>query len=251
MSYQAEVLLKQCLPDEKRLPEIFQTIKSFKNPTCDFEPPVSQEVQMWVEKLEYGWTSVRLRDIHPQLLDKVVTPLQLVPSDLVVSALISQALSGGEMPKLKCLGPVRRRTVTENGLVMECNAEPDAVGFLNMLMNHGLYEWETTVGRPCRGIRIALWDPSVPHGHGVCYLSQRGVLLKHGCPEVTYGKRFGHEGSKVRVQVNMSCWTCAFTIDGVSYEEAWSNLPRDLLFGVQLAYPGKVQVQLVSHPNFT
>lgn len=256
VSSQVEKLVMRCLPDEQRLRESFQTIKRSARFCEDggklfvLEPHVRDELNTWVKKLASGWSSVNFQHIHPQLLVKVIEPLNLIPRSRLSSALKYQALNADAKTMLKCCVTSSGGIVTNSGVVFQCTSDSRAICVLRRGINHGLYEWEITVEIPCMDMRIRLGDLSTNEDSDEYLdLSQKGYLICRTRERTEYGKPFSRKGSKVRVRIDMTSRTCGFTINGQDFGVAWIDLDRELFLAVNLTYAGKVSVQVISDPD--
>lgn len=204
--------------------------------------------------------------IHPEILARLVQPLDIIPPSYLAHVFRFQAMYSKDMLLLRwkegAHGP--RYVIHEEGCTIESTCIGKSFGFaraeMSVTRTMGLYEWDFVVERTCPhlglGFIAAEALPRVEYeGSWLGYkyygwvLCCTGDLLHHAKTfdegKVEYGQSFGNE-SRVRVHLNMTMRTCSFTINGQRCGVAWEDIPTEVYPAVTLRSPGRVRLEPVA-----
>lgn len=243
----------------------------------DVTEKLARSVQPWLPMVDF------LR-LHPSLLVKVVEPISILPSSLLLEVFRFQAV---------------RRTRDLSDQVCGWDAAAHGEGYTtsgksclkigygygvargSMAMSRpGLYEWDVVVDEVNDNfcdIGIISACPGVPIDYDSYYLSchpcgralaicdagtfitkEQKIIdkdLRWGRDEaiyVPYGKPYCHQDARVRVHLDLFERSCSFSVDGDKFGVAWDCLPDGIYYpAVSLGRPqDRVHIELVSGSEF-
>ncbi|CAG8741170.1 16008_t:CDS:1, partial [Cetraspora pellucida] len=221
---------------------------------------------------------VNFRLIHPSILANIIEPLDLIPSETLVDAFRYQT----QLPP--GVGPKRNRGVItakpgnmrlqwdqnahgpnifvlENNAVLKSRSKKSEFARTTLpIRGHEIYEWDIIIEEDCKYIWIGVcterrfevnysnWLGGEIYGYT---LGSNGSLAHNRGPNnekslknsTIYGTRFG-KNSRITVHLDMGNRTLSFSINGIKYGDAFTDLPSEVYPAVSLKKPGKVRIGL-------
>ncbi|KAL2608416.1 hypothetical protein R1flu_026989 [Riccia fluitans] len=216
---------------------------------------------------------VDLRSIHPELLIKVIEPLEIIPNSSLMEALRFHALQRPRVAKGTWEEGAHAsfyRIGRDRSVIEKCDF---GIGFARasnaICQPYGVYEWDIVIEELCYqfcevGIyKVSSLSSGKPNFNGASLTQQstgwalrmddRGTLINQcnvlGYPWMSYGKKFGYADARVRVSLDMFERTCSYSIDGQKFGVAWNNLPEGVYYpAVSLGSGtlGRVRIELIS-----
>ncbi|CAG8523609.1 2381_t:CDS:2 [Diversispora eburnea] len=247
----AEHLDSQQLIQLRKLQEKFN-----KNPN---NSEVKQSILLILSPL---WDYIDFKLIHPSILANIVSPLNIIPSDILGNAFKWHAqLPAGNRPKRN------RGIVTAKPGNLKLHWDRKAHGKKMVLLDHGAviksqsrkFEFART-SLPIRGYEIYEWDFIIeePCKHmwiGVCSVKNRKVNYSTWLGGEEYGWVLGSngylahckvrftKGTKITVHLNMENRTLSYSVNGINFGEAFRDLPNEVYPAVSIKSPGKIRIQ--------
>ncbi|CAG8821406.1 28979_t:CDS:2, partial [Racocetra persica] len=191
--------------------------------------------------------------IHPSILANIIEPLDLAPSEVLVDAFKYQTqLPPGVGPKrnrgIITAKPGNMRLqwdqnahgpnifVLENNTVLKSRSRKSEFARTTLpIRGHEIYEWDIIIEEDCKYIWI-----------GVCTERRFEVNYSNWLGGEIYGYTLGSNGSLAHNR-DMGNRTLSFSINGVKYGDAFTDLPSEVYPAVSLKKPGKVRIGL--HQN--
>ncbi|KAL3676332.1 hypothetical protein R1sor_026280 [Riccia sorocarpa] len=280
---EAEEIVRLYLPDAKK------ALQLLKDGDMDFASPFqdpcsvvegSTQYEQFIQLRDDIVTSVAnlismvdLRSIHPELLIKVIEPLEIIPISSLMEALRFHALQRPRVAKGTWEEGAHAsfyRIGRDRSVIEKCDF---GIGFARasnaICQPYGVYEWDIVIEELCYqfcevGIyKVNSLSAAKPNFNGASLTQQptgwalrmddRGTLINQcnvlGFPWMSYGKKFGYADARVRVSLDMFERTCSYSIDGQKFGVAWNNLPEGIYYpAVSLGSGtlGRVRIELVS-----
>ncbi|CAG8654181.1 22208_t:CDS:1 [Dentiscutata erythropus] len=214
--------------------------------------------------------------IHPSILANIIEPLDFVPSEFLIDAFRYQTkLPPGVGPK-RNRGVVTAKPgnlklqwdqyahgpnifVLENNTVLRSRSKKSEFARTTLpIRGRDLYEWDIIIEEDCKYIWIGVcterrfevnysnWLGGEIYGYT---LGSNGSLAHNRGPNnekslknsISYGSKFG-KNSCITVHLDMGSRTLSFSINGIKYGSAFTDLPREVYPAVSLKKPGKVRI---------
>lgn len=277
ISKEAEDLVNMYVPDAKTLREVLKYMRkadryfpkgdtSLYSRLLGFKEQLATAVASWLPMID-------MTRIHPQLLVKVIEPLQIVGTVKLMEAFRFHSLQAADTEGTKVLrweegAHGRYYKIVGDGCVLEYTGASFygdygyARASMAMWRPNALFEWEVVVEELDRssvevGIcrfdgpaSVLIADQSYsssslerqPNGWSV---HSSGHLKLTGSNKVFAMKPFG-KGSRVGVHFDSADRSCSFSFDGVKWGVAWNHMPDGVYYpAVSLSGNGLARVRLV------
>ncbi|RGB33779.1 hypothetical protein C1646_743157 [Rhizophagus diaphanus] len=228
--------------------------------------------QKVAKRLEPLIKFIDFNQIKARILIEIIEPLEIIPSEIIVSVYRRKALSndsdsnGIRGKPQKTINFVEsdyvwdesargsKLIIEDNGKVVRATNDlyiQQSIRAKMLLENKGVFEWDVIIGKDCSASWVGVcasenfnyetWSGEQPTGwvlgsNGSCYSGNRELY--------DYCQSFG-DGAKITVHLDMNKRTCSFTVNGTKYPEvsAWNNLPSKLYPVASLSYPGRFRIQ--------
>ncbi|BFI22627.1 hypothetical protein MPTK1_8g14270 [Marchantia polymorpha subsp. ruderalis] len=279
---EAEEIVRPYLPDAKKALHLLKDQNmEFASPIQDACPEEgsSQYEQFSLLKSEIASSvaslisMVDLRRIHPELLIKVIEPLELIPCVNFMDALRFHALQRPRVAKGTWEEGAHAsfyRIGRDRSVIEKCDFGTGFARASNAICQpYGIYEWDIVIEELCYqfcevGIyKVSSLSSGKPNFNGASLTQQstgwalrmddRGTLINQcnvlGFPWMSYGKKFGYADARVRVSLDMFERSCSYSIDRQKFGVAWNSLPEGIYYpAVSLGSGtlGRVRIELVS-----
>ncbi|CAG8663021.1 14099_t:CDS:1 [Ambispora leptoticha] len=205
-------------------------------------------------------TYINFSLIKPNILANVIHPLGMISQPVLFEAyqfhvgLNSITRRGGISCKINDLrwdnmacGP--NIEIIDYGTRVLCTSSTtvESVRGVNLLWGNGMYEWDVIVEEKSRCAWLGVCGEGVDFTsylgcqENMYVFSSDGQILNSGKSQ-KYGTKFG-KGSTITVHLDMTRRTCAFSIDGIRYPVAWSNLPEKLYPAAAIWKFGRLRIK--------
>ncbi|CAG8714736.1 33599_t:CDS:1 [Gigaspora margarita] len=222
------------------------------------------------------WVDFKL--IHPSILANIIEPLDFVSSETLIDAFRHQTkLPPGVGPK-RNRGIITAKPgnlklqwdqyahgpsifVLENNTVLKSRSKKSEFARTTLpIRGNDIYEWDIIIEEDCKYFWIGVcaerrfevnysnWLGGEIYGYT---LGSNGSLAHNRGPNnekslknsIIYGTKFG-KNSCITVHLDMGNRTLSFSINGVKYGDAFTDLPSEVYPAVSLKRPGKVRISL-------
>ncbi|CAG8450602.1 5246_t:CDS:2 [Paraglomus occultum] len=224
---------------------------------------------------------VDFRRIQAEVLQDVIEPLDIIPKETLLETYRVQARNKGPLScrrgdpkavplptavselatsstlrwdeqfywdKFKCGDKL---IISANSTLVETNSRcqgHQSVSAKLPIGDNGVYEWDFVIVRTCGVMWIGLCGEGIDFGkflgtQNAWVVGSNGTKYNPPAFSSQYGVAFG-DNTTVTIHLDMNQRTCAFTINGVKYENAFTDLPDKVYPAASLRYPGKVRLQL-------
>jgi hypothetical protein len=247
----------------ERLPTLEQIKNSFQvngNKFITDHQKVAEELEPLIEFIDF-------RRINGQILVNIIEPLEIIPTEVILSVYRYKALSDNSD-----LNDVRGRSIYEfnyvwdesacgSNLIIEDNGKivqarnncslHQSVRAKITLESRDIFEWDVIIEKDCSSVWVGVcasenldykrFAGNQPTGW---VLGSNGYC-RNSCNDFDYCSSFRGDGTKITVHLDMNKRTIAFTVNGTKYREVseWNNLPSKLYPVVSLKYPGRIRIQ--------
>ncbi|CAB5356878.1 unnamed protein product [Rhizophagus irregularis] len=228
--------------------------------------------QKVAKKLEPLTKFIDFNQIKARILVEIIEPLEIIPSEIIVSVyrrralsndLISNGIRGRPQKSIDFVesdyvwdesvcGP--KLIIDDKGKVVRATDDLyicQNVRAKMLFENNGIFEWDVIIEKDCSASWVGVcasenfsyeyFAGNQPTGW---VLGSDGSYCNSGKRIGNYCSRFG-DGAKITVHLDMDNRTCAFTVNGTKYPKvsSWDNLPSKLYPVVSLASPGRFRIQ--------
>ncbi|CAG8561196.1 10736_t:CDS:1 [Ambispora gerdemannii] len=207
-------------------------------------------------------TYINFSLIKPNILANVIHPLGIIPTPILLEAYrfhaelknnstnrrggVSCRIDDLRWDNLAC-GP--NIEIKDYGTRVLCanSTTVESVRGVNQLSGNGMYEWDVVVEEKSRCAWIGVCEESVDFSsylgrqENIYVFGSDGQIWNSG-KSFRYGTTF-NKGSTITVHLDMTKRTCAFSIDGVRYPVAWSNLPDKLYPAAAIWKFGRLRIK--------
>ncbi|CAB5182497.1 unnamed protein product [Rhizophagus irregularis] len=202
--------------------------------------------------------------IESQILSDIIEPLEITPSNMIVSVYRQIAKSNNLFPS--GVRGISMYKFTESDYVWDESAcgsiedngkvvhAPDGCGHLSVrakmpLDYKGIFEWNVIIEKYCVDTWVGVCaSENFDYEKRAGYQSTGWVLgsyghFKNSNKGSNYCLQFRKDNTKITVHLNMYKKTCAFSIDGTKYKEiSVKDLPSKLFPVVSISHPGRLRI---------
>ncbi|CAI2173201.1 19410_t:CDS:1 [Funneliformis geosporum] len=210
---------------------------------------------------------IDFRRIDGKILTDIIDPLEMIPSEIIVSAYRFLISNKKNLPAVRGIpyicdksgfvwdkqasGP--HLSIDKDGAVVKalrgCKLHQNVKAKVE-IFDRGIYEWDVIIEKSCTFAWVGICSPENFRYEGFIGVQANGWVFgsngqcysNNNC--ITYGTTFG-EGDVITVHLDMDNRTCAFSINGKKYPtvSTWTNLPSKVYPMASLRYPGRFRIR--------
>ncbi|RIA87103.1 concanavalin A-like lectin/glucanase domain-containing protein [Glomus cerebriforme] len=232
------------------------------------EDKIVTDHQKVAKELEPLIKFIDFRRIKGQILVNIIEPLEIIPSQIILSVYRYKTLSdNSNLSNIRGI-PVTtyndhtwdesecgsKLIIEDNGKVVRASDNCSVLQSVRSriaLEDKGIFEWDVIIEKDCFYAWIGVcssenfnYETFVGYQSAGWVLGSGGRIYNFSHYRNNYCPQFG-DGAKITVHLDMDKRTCAFTVNGIKYPEIpeWNNLPSKLYPVVSLKYPGRFRIQ--------
>jgi len=253
VSNDAYKTLTKRLPTLEELGNSIQVIQVENKFIADHQK-VAKELDPLVKFIDF-------RRIKTQILDDIIKPLEIVPTEIILNANRYNTTSNnsdlnyirGSLYVWDESSCGSKLVIEDNGKVVHASDDchiHQSVRTKTLLEYKGIFEWNVIIENDCDCIWVGVCaSENFDYGDVNEHQSTEWVLGSNGLcynsnNETRYCSSFG-DGTIITVHLDTNKGALAFTVNGIKYSEVseWDNLPSKLYPVVSLCYPGRIRIQ--------